>query len=58
MQKIAVNTRQKPFLAFLKHRRWWQFNINPPGPQGTFVTENLASRFVTEDGLYLFVTEA
>jgi hypothetical protein len=47
MQKIAVNTRQKPFLAFLKHRRWWVQNAGG----------HVASPMVTEAGVAM-ITEA
>ena len=57
MTGIAPGTMQRPWLAFLKHRRWWISHVNPPGPNGVRVTEDNAKRRVTEDGIPLRVTE-
>ena len=47
---IAPGTRQHPWLAYLKHRRWWAFIVDPVGPSEPRLTEDNLDR-LTEDGL-------
>lgn len=49
MHRFRPGTRGRPWLAFLKHRRWLRWYV-PPGPPATRITEDGASRRVTDAG--------
>jgi hypothetical protein len=56
MTKARPGTRERPWLAYLKHRRWWIWNVEPIGPGAQRITEDGILR-VCEDGIYLRETE-
>lgn len=50
-------SRDRGFLAFLKHRRWWMYFVNPPADVASRITEDGLFTRVLEDGVNIRILE-